>query len=118
MQIHEMDDLNMRDSYELQNIAKNLSKLEYLAFQQKLMKNFIDNFLLKLPNLKYFSFQSPFTPFALFIFNTISYYDNGLIDFFTQNSPFPVEKQKLTAQGRPISPEDRLESIFEWDGQT
>ena len=79
MQMHEMDDLNMRDSYELQNIAKNLSKLEYLAFQQKLMKNFIDNFLLKLPNLKYFSFQSPFTQF---IFNTIYDYYNGLIDFF------------------------------------
>ena len=60
MEIREMDDLNYRKSFELQNIAKNLSKLEYLAFEQKPTKNFIDNFLLKLPNLKYFSFQAPF----------------------------------------------------------
>ena len=104
MEIREMDDLNYRKSFELQNIAKNLSKLEYLAFQQKPTKSFIDNFLLKLSNLKYFSFQTPI------MFKAIYDYDNRLIDFFAQNLPFPVQKRKLTAQGRPISPDCKMYS--------
>ena len=97
MQIHEMDDLNMRESYELQNIAKNLSKLEYLAFQQKLMKNFIDNFLLKIPNLKYFHLKVHLldlilTPFLIMIMVCLIFLLKiYLLQLKNENSRFKAE---------------------------
>ena len=112
------------DIFKLKDVAEHFPKLEYIAMKDKPTKDFIDTFLLKLPNLKYFSFQTKLIEYQ-------SCNDDDLIDFFTQNLPYPVETRELTAEGRPISPDcpiyskelsilsqNFIESIYFYDEST
>lgn len=79
-------------NFELQEIASHLSKLEYLHIRGELSERFINNFLRKLPNLKYFSIEDC----------EQSFYE--IVELLKQNSAYRVKRREITAQNRSILP--------------
>ena len=77
---------------ELQEIACHFSKLEYLHIQGELSERFINNFVQKLPNLKYFSIEDCEQSFF------------EIVELLKQNLAYRVKKREITAQNRSILP--------------
>ena len=75
-----------RDYFEFEKVVKNFSKFEYLVLDEKPSKKLITNFMLKLPNLRYFWIEE----------RGISI--DSIIEYFKQNSPYLVKKRKLMAK--------------------
>ena len=117
-----VEDQNLPENFKLQEIAGHFTKLEYLYIRGKPTNEFINDFLLKLPSLKYFSIQAWRQSF------------DEIVEFFNQNLPHAVKKRELMIEDRPFSPFENIhypskllisspnavfhDSIFNYDFET
>ena len=110
----ELEPKDFSNQFNLAKIAKHFSKLEYLAINGKPENYFIENFLLKLQNLKYFSIRFPFKHYkqrhTQMMQNAVWKTFDGLIELLEQILPYRILKRELMVQGRPILPYHKMNS--------